>query len=482
MKTEFYHEPELQFGYGKHIDIRFGLMNYSPFDVDSKFAPKKIRIGIVGTNQTIEGVSRWLERCKSEIPAKVSNRPNLFPKFCGFNLEVGFKSELVLDSQLDRAIPPKDIDKVARASDKNRIVTEAAEFFLTEVQYLAQNKKPDVILCALPQNLVNSLFEKDPIYEAAEPEGLAEEEVTEKDNFRRFLKGKAMPLRTPLQIVLPHTYDENARHPKQTKLHETTQDTATRAWNFFTAIYYKANGTPWRLTSNPTDPTTCFVGVSFYKTRERGMLQTSLAQIFNERGTGVILRGARVNVSKDDRQPHLTDVDASKLLEESLNKYKQEHGNLPARIVLHKSSNYTYAEVAGFRSAIESKGIQQADFLTILKSSIRLLREGCYPTLRGTKINLDDRTHFLYTRGSIEFFQTYPGKYVPRTLEIRCVETQQTSQYLCNEILALTKMNWNNTQFDGGLPITLRCAYQVGDILKYVDDNTEVEPRYSFYM
>jgi hypothetical protein len=33
-------------------------------------------------------------------------------------------------------------------------------------------------------------------------------------------------------------------------------------------------------------------------------------------------------------------------------------------------------------------------------------------------------------------------------------------------------MNWNGTQFDGALPITLKAARQVGDILKCVPDDT----------
>jgi hypothetical protein len=40
----------------------------------------------------------------------------------------------------------------------------------------------------------------------------------------------------------------------------------------------------------------------------------------------------------------------------------------------------------------------------------------------------------------------------------------------------------NRTQFDGALPITLKAARQVGDILKYVPDGTTPDPRYPFYM
>jgi hypothetical protein len=50
------------------------------------------------------------------------------------------------------------------------------------------------------------------------------------------------------------------------------------------------------------------------------------------------------------------------------------------------------------------------------------------------------------------------------------------------EILALTKMNWNDTQFDGAESITVEAARRVGQILKYVEEGGRVAPRYSFYM
>ena len=49
MKVEFLQEPELEFGVGKHIDIKFGLMDYGPLDFDNPLAPKKIKLGVVGT-------------------------------------------------------------------------------------------------------------------------------------------------------------------------------------------------------------------------------------------------------------------------------------------------------------------------------------------------------------------------------------------------------------------------------------------------
>jgi hypothetical protein len=72
--------------------------------------------------------------------------------------------------------------------------------------------------------------------------------------------------------------------------------------------------------------------------------------------------------------------------------------------------------------------------------------------------------------------------YMPKTVRISCDRIEQTPRYLAEEILALTKMNWNDTQFDGGMPITIRAAQQVGAILKYCAPGDAIPPHYSFYM
>ncbi len=124
------------------------------------------------------------------------------------------------------------------------------------------------------------------------------------------------------------------------------------------------------------------------------------------------------------------------------------------------------------------------DFVSMGETSIRLFRTGEYPALRGTLLHLDSRTHALYTRGGVDFFETYPGMYVPVPLLFRCEDTTETPKSIAQELLALTKMNWNNTQFDGREPVTVRAAKQVGSILKYIpeDEDHRIEPRYSFYM
>jgi hypothetical protein len=303
-------------------------------------------------------------------------------------------------------------------------------------------------------------------------------------NFHHLLKAKGMSLRTPIQIVLPTTYDKQAKRkptkrPGRTKV---LQDEATRAWNLHTALYYKAGGTPWRLVRDSSQLTTCYIGVGFYKTRDISTLETSVAQVFNQLGEGVIVRGGAARLSKEDRQPHVSAPDAKSLLSNALKVYRTHHKNFPARIVLHKTSRFNHDELDGFRAAVSENQIEQHDFLSIGESPIKLFRAGQYPPLRGTFLEVDRKVHVLYTRGSIPFFETYTGKYPPVPLLFRSEDTTETPKTFADEILALSKMNWNSTQFDGGDPITVRAARQVGSILRYIDRNDFLEARYSFYM
>lgn len=111
--------------------------------------------------------------------------------------------------------------------------------------------------------------------------------------------------------MLPGTYDPTLA--RRLKIREGTrrmQDDATRAWNFHAALYYKAQGRPWRLPRVPTGLQACYVGVSFYESLDRSIVMTSMAQVFDERGDGVVVRGAQVHLGKGDRVPHLTVDDA----------------------------------------------------------------------------------------------------------------------------------------------------------------------------
>jgi hypothetical protein len=72
--------------------------------------------------------------------------------------------------------------------------------------------------------------------------------------------------------------------------------------------------------------------------------------------------------------------------------------------------------------------------------------------------------------------------YVPRPLRANIVHSEQTVRFLSQEILALTKLNWNSTQFDGGEPVTIQAARDVGRVLRFCGPDDIIAARYSFYM
>ena len=173
------------------------------------------------------------------------------------------------------------------------------------------------------------------------------------------------------------------------------QDEATRAWNLHTALYYKAGGTPWRLKDDPAKLQTCFVGVGFFRTLDRERISTAMAQVFNERGKGVVVRGGPATIAKDDRQPHLDADGAYQLMILALHKYEDEHFTRPARVVVHKTSAHSPAEIDGFRKAVDEYRVHSCELLSMDRSFVRLFRNAEYPPLRGTFLSLDANSHVL---------------------------------------------------------------------------------------
>lgn len=492
MRTDFFPEPRLEFGDGGfHIDARFGLLEHGPVDRDTSPAPSDLKVAIVGTEETVHGIRAWLDHAKSGIEAKTSTRPHLFPAFPGFSKEKCFGAEVITHDRWCETIPKREIAGLLDVTDKGDLVSEAVDLFLSAAHNVLDQGGPLVLICAPPSDLLASLdARRNSNIDHAEKEldESGDETVGTRDSnfppFHDLLKAQGMRLAVPIQMIRPHTYRHIKRQRSQSspQSQELLQDEATRAWNLHVALYYKAGGIPWRLPRNPSALTSCFIGISFYRSSDRKRLLSSVAQVFNERGEGIIVRGGVAHLDKDDRQPHLLEEDIYVLLRDAIEVYRKEHKTLPARLVVHKTSAYTENELQGVLSAANEAGVEVIDVVGIRRSLTRLLRQGTYPPLRGTYLELDDTRAIIYLRGSVDFFRTYPGLYVPRPLEIELAESDTTLEDMAREVLRLSKLNWNNTQFDGGETMTLRAARKVGDILKWIPEHDGPQPSFRFFM
>jgi hypothetical protein len=474
-------EPEIELGAGRrHIDPRAGIIHFGPLDAGTRPA---IRVGLIGSAETTEKLERWLKRCASGLEAKESRQPNLFPRFPGFSSDSQFQTELVIEERRVRRVPSLELQRIA----VNGTVENAVELFIAEMERLDEMGGADVLVCAPPFDLLAALDSRrasiDPseagLDEASDESG---RRPPYRQDFHDVLKAKAMRFGTPTQMIREETYDSTRRRPRGGERRRELQDEATRAWNFFTALYYKAGGSLWRLVRESVDLMTCYTGVSFYKTLDNERVLASVAQVFNERGEGMIVRGAEALLDKDDRQPHLGREDAYRLLRNAVAAYRREHHTSPARLVLHKTSAFSDEETEGFQAAGADERIAFVDLVWVRRSWTRLFREATYPPLRGTLIGLDERSGLIYLRGSVDHFATYPGMYVPRPLEFARIRGETTVRALAGEMMELSKLNWNNTQFDGGEPISVRAARRVGDILKNIPEGAPFQARFGFFM
>jgi len=168
-----------------------------------------------------------------------------------------------------------------------------------------------------------------------------------------------------------------------------------------------------------------------------------MAQVFAYSGEGLVLRGTEVYVDEKSKEPHLSENQAKELLLDALNNYTEIAGRTPTRVVIHKSTLFTKPEQRGFSDAI---GNIKRDFVTITKRTkgISFMRMGSYPVLRGTLISLTEKEHILFTSGYVSRIRTYPGLSIPQPLLI-IHEGDSEIKEICNEILGLTKLNWNTT-------------------------------------
>jgi hypothetical protein len=401
---------------------------------------------------------------------------------------VSFRSSLVFHERWCSSIRQREIDAVLAHSDGDETVRQSVAMFVDRAEELAQQGGPMVLICVPPQDLLAAVDVRRAAHDADERE--LDEGADPVDthqpptiSFHDLLKAEGMRLSVPLQMVRPKTYEGTQRKRKSRRGSSTPlQDEATRAWNIHTAMYYKACGVPWRLQRDSSDLTTCFVGISFYRTLDKARLLTSVAHVFNERGEGVIVKGAQAQLHKDDKTPHLSETDAHSLLKKAIEVYRLEHKTSPARVVIHKTSRVVPEEADGFTAAGQEHRIDLAELLGVRRSLTRLFRAGTYPPLRGAFLQLQTNMGLLYLKGSVNFFGTYPGLYVPRPLEFTAFRAETPVEQLATEMLSLSKLNWNNTQFDGGEPITVRAARRVGDILKCISEGGTVQPTFRFFM
>lgn len=487
--------PRLQFGGASaHSDPKAGLLAAGPFDLRFGSARKDhVHVGIIGPTDQVAAARRWLERCGREVP--VLGQPNLLKKpFPGF--AEAFHKRLVAPEPSSITLNSETSDNLANAlrGDAYIAFQHVVDLYADAHTRLAARdfNRPDIVLMCIPENVfdkVGSVERKATEEERKRAKAiqrarqshqldlfdmLDEVEQTPEDflkrDLRHALKAIALKNRLPIQIVTSALLYDTSRN----------QDPATRAWNFAVGLYYKAGGVPWRLP--PSAPDTCFVGISFhyFRTTQRVIVRSSLAQAFSSDGEGFAIRGEGVPVEPDQgRNVHLSERQTYELARNVLAEYELRTGGAPLRVVLHKTSHFDSAERAGFTAAL--KDVPIVSMVTLVPSLFRLLRYGSYPPKVGTVCTINNDRSFLFTSGFMPELGTYPGPHVPQPFEVRCLGTESVVA-VAQDVLNLTRMNWNTADIRGKWPVSLSFARRVGGILDEYGDESLTETSFRYFM
>ncbi len=504
-------EPDLIFGnQGEDKDPRTRLKQHGPYFYSTEDAGlESVRIGIIGNKECTEMAQKIIKLIRDPVK---NPKPNhwLFPDYPGMNKTSPFRCNLITSPNWNASLSDDyDLNKIEKTmTNMNERIAYGVNLYTDKVEQIKSGDDiPNVIVCTLPKivekycgiseftrgakKVVLTKLEKD-IMEMKEggqqfltqwgveiPEDKKPKEKSY--DFRNSLKGKIMKYAIPIQLIKESTMHQILNYSDLKKIQK--ENPSAFSWNFSTALYYKANGKPWRLAKLRQD--TCYVGISFFvdKLHPKKEIQISMAQVFTHNGEGLVLRGSEVEVNEHTKQVYLKKEQATALMKRALTKYIEKSKRNPSKVVIHKSSTFSPEEQEGFNEAIYELGDVQKDFVAIrqIHSGINFLRLGSFPVLRGTMIDIDKNEFLLYTSGYSPRIRSYAGHRVPNPLRIIHIGNSSKEE-VAKEILGLTKLNWNTTSFSTFSPITIRFAEGVGRILSELKDDKDLQDHYRFFM
>jgi len=472
-------EPKLQFRFNQRMEHpKDGLFLFGPYDTKNA---GNIRAGVIGTKDGIQKLENWVKKIQSYIePA--SSKPN-HTAFPGFEAAFGVKwdSKPWAKIQIDET---KLRSAITLANRHEAIYSTVQLFVKPIIEHLSEEaERPDVWFVIIPEmvylwgrsqsvvplqdrtessNKMKKSEAKEWINEPSLFEHLNEQAkiFQYKRDFRALLKAELLNKGQVTQIVRETTLEPSSSR--------SLQDDATVAWNLCSTTFFKAVGQPWKLANVRSG--VCYVGLVFKKnnTELQGKNACCAAQMFLNSGEGFVFKGALGPwYSETDHQFHLNKQESFNLIEKVVDAYKKSHnGESPKELFIHGKTRFDDEEWEGFKSAVDSNtNIVGVRIVPASGGALKLYTQNSYPVVRGTAYIVHEHKGYLWTNGFIPRLQTYPGPETPNPLNIEICKGESEIKTVMQDIMGLTKINFNTCKFADGLPVTLKFADAVGDIL-----------------
>jgi hypothetical protein len=263
------------------------------------------------------------------------------------------------------------------------------------------------------------------------------------------------------------------------------QEPASVGWNVATGLYYKTQSEPpWRLAQ--VRPGVCYIGLVFKLIPNHPSEHACCAaQMFLNEGDGVVFRGANGPWKTSEYEFHLKAAEAKKLIKTVIDTFRAKHGDWPKELFIHGKTTFNDVEWNAFSDATPKETALVGVRIRTTHGETKLFRNGDYPALRGMAILLDDRNAYLWTTGFVPRLDTYIGPETPNPLFItvlRSTKAMPDLRTVLSDIMGLTKINYNACNYSDGLPVTVRFADRVGDILTMASSKDAERQPLKFYI
>ena len=504
-------EPLLEFRHGQRLAYpRDGLFLYGPVG-DPKRLPS-IRYGVIGTPDGARRFRTWAKTMAAFInvpapgPRSRAVEPQHVP-FPGF-AEAFHSAWPVEPPYLIDDLDPAQIERTLKLANRHEAVRDTVDIFVSRL--VAENnrleREPDFWFVVIPEAVYELGRPQSTIHKTERVMGMVtisqqrarqlqtqptlfgdderEAEVYQyATHFRRQLKARLLKERIVTQIVRETTLAPGDFRRENGMPIRRIEDPATIAWKLGTGAYYKAGGKPWQLAD--VRPGVCYVGLVYKRSELTSDKRHACcaAQMFLTDGEGVVFRGALGPwFQTDTKQFHLDHAAAQGLIEMVVGEYARLHETPPAELFIHAKSAFTDAEWDGFCAGAGDKtslvGVQIAD----ARDDIKLFRPGSYPVIRGTALQVAERHAYLWTSGYAPRLDTYMGPETPNPISIKILRGECPLTTVLSDVLGLTKINFNSCLHNDRLPVTIRFANAVGDVLISAPMDGEPKLPFKFYI
>jgi hypothetical protein len=444
-------EPRLAFASRSNQGWKFdthpvrGILNNRPFDysLTSQGLGTSVRMGVVCPETDGHLLFQYLSQHSSRIPAG-SSESDYLPTYPGFGVAFGLPLE-VPEPGSAGWITCNEPDSTGTGA-----TVELAKRINRCIDVLQSAYSPHVILVFFPER-----WHEFRGYTAAQ----------ESFDLHDFVKAYGVQRGVGTQFL------------EESTLHDPLR---CRVWWWLSlAFYVKAMRTPWVLEGLERNTAFVGLGLSSKYGKSKSPIVIGCSHIYSSRGEGLQYRVSKVeNPVFYGKNPFLSREDARRVAENIRELFFESRGELPNRVVIHKRTRFTTDERLGIGEGLngvadlEMLEVVIADDLRYVASTVdrngRLSQDN-YPVVRGTTVKLDDFTALLWVHGATSVINPgrryYQGKRrIPAPLMIRRYAGESDLQKISEEILGLSKMNWNTFDLYTKLPATVHSSNEIARV------------------